>query len=233
MAASKKGKSFGKTVLGWFVVDESADSGSKDTPGTPEELIAKYAVADASSDPQAPEPTVPAVPAVPRLSGEIPKAEAGVVDFAAVYRAASLSDAEQERVAKALSLVDSLPSNSPRDVKKQIVEASLKAFGIPIEQIIEAGAQQIQALEAYIQHGQADTQSVLAESNARIEELSTEIVELKKIIEQQVVEQQALVRTCNSEKLRVQVVLEFFGQEAVERVVKESPKLVEPTPATK
>ncbi|MCL2724888.1 MAG: hypothetical protein FWD69_10680 [Polyangiaceae bacterium] len=227
MADSEKGKSFGKTVLGWFVVDENEATKPENTP---EELIAKYAAADIPKEPETPflkKPEAP-VSAVPKLNGDIPKAAAGVVDFTAVYRAASVGDAEQERVAKALSLVDSLPSETPRDVKKQIVEASLKAFSIPIEQIIETGAQEIQALEAYIQHGQADTQSVLAESNARIEELSAEIGELKKIMEQQVTEQQALVRTCNNEKLRVQVVLEFFGQAAVERVVKESPKLVEP-----
>ena len=69
---------------------------------------------------------------------------------------------------------------------------------------------------------------MLSESNARIEELSAEIVQLKKIMEDQVTEQQRLAKTCNGEKLRVQVVLEFFGQEAVARVVKDSPKLVEP-----
>lgn len=220
-------KSLGKTVLGWFVVDENEP---QQPDPSPEELIAKYAAAEPPQASAAPAPPAAAPPPAPvRLIGDLPKASAGSIDFAAVYRAASISPEEQERIDKALTLLSTLPTETPRDVKKQIVEASLKAFGIPVEQIIEAGAQEIQALEAYIQHGQADTQSVLAESNARIEELSAEIVELRKIMEQQVSEQQALARTCNSEKLRVQVVLEFFGQEAVERVVKESPKLVEPT----
>ena len=38
-------------------------------------------------------------------------------------------------------------------------------------------------------------------------------------------EQQAVVRACNEQKLGVQQVLEFFGQEAVARVVRESPRL--------
>ena len=221
--AEKKG--LGKTVLGWFVVDENAEAAPEETP---EQLIAKYAAKEVPTPGTAKAPAARPAPPPVELKGELPKSAGGAIDFAAVYGAAAISTAEQERVEKALTLLGTLPNEAPRDVKKQIVEASLKAFGIPIEQIIEAGAQQIQALEAYIQHGQGETQSVLSESNARIEELSAEIVQLKKIMEEQVTEQQLLAKTCNSEKLRIQVVLEFFGQEAVARVVKDSPKLVEP-----
>ena len=42
-------------------------------------------------------------------------------------------------------------------------------------------------------------------------------------------EQQAVSTACNEKKLGVQQVLEFFGQEAVARVVRDSPKLVEPS----
>ena len=46
-------------------------------------------------------------------------------------------------------------------------------------------------------------------------------------------EQQSVTAACNAKKLDVQRVLEFFGQEAVARVVRESPKLYEPSaPAT-
>ena len=39
--------------------------------------------------------------------------------------------------------------------------------------------------------------------------------------------QQALTTACNNEKLRVQGVLEFFGQDAINKVVAQSPKLHE------
>ena len=39
------------------------------------------------------------------------------------------------------------------------------------------------------------------------------------------------MQSCNAKKLEVQKVLEFFGQEAVARVVRESPKLHEPSAA--
>jgi hypothetical protein len=147
-----------------------------------------------------------------------------------VYRAAGIDDGEQGRIDKATQLLKTLPAETPKDVKKQIVEASLKAFGYPVEQIIEAGAQEIQALEVYIQAGQRDTQALLADSQKRTAELEAEIANIKKVMEEQVASQYALTQACNGQKLKVQEVLEFFGQEAVARVVSQSPKLHEPKP---
>jgi hypothetical protein len=209
--AEKKG--WGKSVLGWFVVREGAEAQEQ----SPDDLIAKYAEGEAT----APPPEV-------QLTGELPKATGGQVDFAAVYRATGIDDEEQGRIDKARGLLKTLPADTPKDVKKQIVEASLKAFGYPVEKIIETGAQAIQALEVYIQSGQRDTQTLLVEAQKRIEEMNAEIARAKKIMEDQVAAQYALTQSCNEEKLRVQEVLEFFGQEAVARVVKESPKLHEP-----
>lgn len=206
-------KGFGSTVLGWFVVRD--DDGKKDESA--EELIAKYA----NDTPPPPPPEV-------KLAGELPKAQGGNVDFPAVYRAAGIDDAEQDRMEKAMNLLTTLPAETPKEVKKQIVEASLKAFGVPLDAIIEAGAQEIQALEVYIQSGQRDTQALLAESQKRTAELEAEIARIKKVMEDQVAAQYALTQSCNQQKLKVQEVLEFFGQEAVARVVSQSPKLHEP-----
>ena len=113
-------------------------------------------------------------------------------------------------------------------MKKQIVEASLKAFGVPIDKIIEGAVQEIQALEAYIRAGAADTQKVLEESEKRIAQFEEEIRRIRTVMEGRMAEQQAVVAACNEKKLGIQKVLEFFGQEAVARVVRDSPKLVEP-----
>lgn len=205
-------KGFGGTVLGWFVVRE----GDEKKEESADDLIKKYAD----------QPAAPAPPEV-KLEGA-PRAQGGQVDFAAVFRAAGIADPEQERIDKARGLLANLPQETPRDVRKQIVEASLKAFGYPVEKIIETGAQEIQALEVYIQQGQQETQSLLQQSQKRLEELNNEIANVKKIMEEQVAGQYALTNSCNDQKLKVQEVLEFFGQEAVARVVKESPKLHEP-----
>jgi hypothetical protein len=204
-------KGLGSTVLGWFVVRD------EEKPASTDELIARYA----ADTPPPPPPEV-------KLTGELPRADGGRVDFAAVFRAAGVDDQEQSRVEQARNLLKTLPGETPREVKKQIVEASLKAFGYPVEKIIETGAMEIQALEIYIQSGQKETQSLLVQSQQRLEELNAEMARVKKVMQDQVAAQSALAQACNDEKLRVQEVLEFFGQEAVARVVKESPKLHEP-----
>jgi TolA-binding protein len=135
---------------------------------------------------------------------------------------------ERDLFAKAQALLGSLPPGTDPAVRKQIVEASLKAFGYPVEQIIQAGVAEINALQAYIEFSHRNTQRVVAETSARIEGLEKEIADLRSLIEQKAAAQQAVASQSNQQKLRVQEVLEFFGQETVERVLRESPKPVEP-----
>ena len=151
------GRQKGVRVDGAGLVRRSRGRGATQKEESADDLIAKYAK-------DAPPPPPPEV----KLSGELPKAAGGNVDFPAVFRAAGIDDGEQGRIDKATQLLKTLPAETPKDVKKQIVEASLKAFGYPVEQIIEAGAQEIQALEVYIQAGQRDTQALLAESQKRM-----------------------------------------------------------------
>ena len=222
---SKQG--LGKTVLGWFVVqDEDADQAEVDV--TPEELVQKT-VQKYAKKPPPPLPPETAPPSL-RLEG-LPKVAAGAAPdgqvFVKVFQAAGITDEEHERVDKTLNLLQSLPTETPKDIKKQIVEASLKAFGVPVESIIETAAEELQALEAFIQHGERHTQSVLVDAGAQVERLATQITEVKKLMELQIKTQQGLVRSTNAQKLRVQSVLEFFGEDAVARVVQDSPKLIE------
>lgn len=200
-------KGWGSTVLGWFVVHED----------DPAALVP-------SSDELAP----PAAPDPPAFVTEPPAAPGGRVDFPKVYLAAGVDEEEQGRVGKAAELLGALPAGTDAAVKKQIVEASLKAFGVPVDKIIEAAVQEIQALEAYIRAGAADTQKVHEESTKRIAQFEEEVRRIRSVMEGRTAEQLAVVQACNEKKLEVQKVLEFFGQEKVARVVRDSPKLVEP-----
>jgi hypothetical protein len=203
-------KTWGSTVLGWFVVNEEGESAPTDAGST-------ESVADRETD------------AAAAFVKEIPASPGGRVDFAAVYEAAGIGAEEQARVAKASELLKTLPDGTEASVKKKIVEASLKTFGVPIDKIIEAAAGEVQALEGYIRAGGADTQKLLEESRGRIADVEAEISRIKSVMEQRVVEQQVVTKACNDKKLEIQGVLEFFGQEAVARVVRESPRLIEPT----
>lgn len=218
-------KGLGETVLGWFVVREQGDNEVPEQK--PEALVQKYT--KKAPPPPPPEQAPPSL----RLQGQVPIQAGATPDdrvFQQVFRAAQISDEAQQRVGKALGLLQSLPTDTPKDTRKQIVEASLKAFGIPLDDIIETAAEEIQALEAYIQHGERHTQTVLVDANTQIEKLAAQINEIKKLMELQIRTQQNLVKASNEQKLRIQTVLEFFGQEHVARVVRDSPKLVEPKP---
>jgi hypothetical protein len=228
-------KSWSDSVVGWFIVkdENNAQANQPESDLTADELIAKYAAqtplsAD-SNDTENASAAISNQSYVPENYGTPPPILNGQVDFEAVFESGGVDAEERERIAKAKALLDSLPENTDVAVKKQIVEASLKAFGVPIEKIVEAGAAEIQALEFYIRSGAGDTEKVLKESSERIAQYEQEIGNLRKIMEERVSEQNTVVAACNTKKLEVQKVLEFFGRDVVAQVVKDSPKLHEPT----
>jgi hypothetical protein len=223
-------KGWGATVAGWFIERDDGDQqivapdATSDLPGAAagDLLASAPGVADYST----PFPTQSVFQTPP------PPATGGQVNFEAVFASAGVTAEEQQRVGKTIDLLRSLPAGTDAAVKKQIVEASLKAFGVPIEKIIEAGVEEIQALDGYIRNGAADNEKLIQESDARIKQYEDEIKNIRAVMQQSVEEQQTLIKVCNDKKLEVQQVLEFFGQDAVARVVKASPKLHDPsTPA--
>ena len=219
-------KGWGSTVLGWFI-ERDRDEGPAGPGGAApagERTGAEADPADAGAAAAA--AAAPEAPAV--FQHEPPRPAGGEVPFDAVFDAAGVDAEERERVAKARQLLASLPSETPLAVRKQIVEASLTAFGVPIDNIIETGVAEIEALEAYIRKSAADTQALLEESNRRIAQLEEEMAKVRAGIEGRVRQQQGVADACNARKLEVQKVLEFFGQEAVARVVQASPRLHEP-----
>jgi hypothetical protein len=195
-------KSWGATVLGWFVETDESDGRPGESAGEPVDAGGEHAEA---------------MPQV--FVKDPPAALGGQVDFNAVFEAAGIDAEESGRVGRAQELLASLPTETPAPVRKQIVEASLKAFGVSIDKIIEGGVAEIQALEGYIRTGAADTQTLLGESASRIKKFEDEIQRIRTVMEQRVQEQQAVTKACNEKKLGVQQILEFFGQEAVSRVV--------------
>jgi len=194
-------KGWGATVLGWFVVSDDDEAARDDAGG---------GTAAEGAD-------APAMPQV--FVKDPPAASGGQVDFDAVFEAAGLAADQVGRVAKAQELLASLPGETPAPVKKQIVEASLTAFGVDIDKIIEGGVAEIRALEGYIRTGAADTQTLLSESAERIRKFEAEVQRIRTVMDQRVQEQQAVTKACNEKKLGIQQILEFFGQEAVARVV--------------
>jgi hypothetical protein len=225
-------KGWGSTVAGWFIERDDdnepigAAEAEADMPG-----VATGASEDPSASLSGRGDYTTTSPTQGVFQTPPPPAKGGQVDFEAVFAAASVSAEEQQRVAKTIDLLHGLPAGTDAAVKKQIVEASLKAFGVPIEKIIEASVEEIQALDGYIRNGAADNEKLIQESDARIKQYEEETKNIRAVMQQSVQEQQTLIKVCNDKKLEVQQVLEFFGQEAVARVVQASPKLHDPSAA--
>lgn len=205
-------KSWKSSVMGWFVVQ---DPSAPDETETPEVRSTSATRASAS-------------PSLEVFSEAPPAAPGGEVPFDEVFQAAGIEAEDRARVAKTLELLNSLEPGTEEAIQRQIVMASLRAFGVPIEQIIEAGARELQALEAYIRSGAADTGQVASDAELRIRQHEEEIANLRTVMQQRVEEQKGVISACNSKKLEIQRVLEFFGQEAVAKVVRRSSKLQEP-----
>src|SRR5215211_6305925 len=217
-------KSWGETVAGWFIErDAPATSPAPEIPAEDGQSLNSSETIAAASDYTSPSPTQSVFQTVP------PPPSGGQIDFTTVFSAAGVDQEEQQRVARTTDLLKSLPAGTDAAVKKQIVEASLKAFGVPIEKIIEATVEEIQALDGYIRNGAADNEKLIHESDARIKQYEEEIRNIRAVMQQSVEEQQKLIQVCNDKKLEVQQVLEFFGQDAVGQVVKASPKLHDPS----
>ena len=211
-------KNWGSTVLGWFVVK-----------GEGEQLPAVDSTAGNDLAPPGLEEAPP--PAAPAFAKEPPPAPGGKVDFDAVFEAGGSDAEERGRISKAAQLLASLPEGTDPTVKRQIVEASLKAFGVPVDKIIEAGVESIQALEGYLRKTAADTAETARNVQSIVADYEKKIAEARQILDEKLREQASVQTSCNAKKLEVQKVLEFFGQEEVARVVKESPKLIEPAAA--
>jgi hypothetical protein len=218
-------KGWGETVAGWFIERDESPATAPEMPPSDGDLTDSAAPIPLVSDSAytSPSPTQAVFQTAP------PPPTGGQVDFAAVFVAAGVDAEEQQRVTRTTELLKSLPAGTDAAVKKQIVEASLKAFGVPIEKIIEATAEEIQALDGYTRNCAADNEKLIQESDARIKQYEQEIANIRTVMQQSVEEQQSLIKTCNDKKLEIQQVLEFFGRDKVASVVKASPKLHDPS----
>jgi hypothetical protein len=207
-------KGWASSLKGLFVEpDEGAgsSSGQAAADSAAEETAASGAAMGAApggAPDAAPGATPPGVPAAERPMGPA-AAPGGKLDFAAIYTAAGIGPEEQERVAKAAELLAALPAGT--EAARQIVEASLKAFGVPVEKIIAAGEREIQALDAYAEADAADTRKVLDDSNQRIARYEQEIQRIRQEMDARAAEQQAVARACAGGKLDLSRVLGFFG----------------------
>lgn len=209
----KGGGGIGSKLIGLFV-ERPADGDATDEKAGTDGAMKKSAadlVADlaAKSGPLKPTATAPQGPAL-KLDKMAAAGAAAPTDFDAIFRDAGMDAAELDRVKKAEELLRGLPEATPHDVKRQIVEASLKAFGFELEKIVLAAQNQHRALDTYVRvNGQATAKAV-SDAEGNIKQLHEKIAALKADIEKKTATLTALTQAAEARKAQVQKVLDFF-----------------------
>lgn len=188
----------------------------------PEPTAQKSAVAPTATAATSAAAALPAANAVAEPTAPVPQIE---IDTAAVLRKAGLSQEDQDRVEKTMTLLHTLPGDTPLPLKRQIVAASLQAFGIAVDQIVESALLHQGAFLRHQEEGDKQTQAQLQDSSRRLAELEKEAARIKQQMNEQRAQQQGLIYAVSRQKVRLQGILDFFGAEAVERAQKSSVKL--------
>jgi hypothetical protein len=203
---SDEQKGLGSKLLGLFVENERgapAQEGEK----SPADLVAELA---AGAAPATARPVDAAPPSNLKLDRVAMPAAGGPIDFDAIFREAGMDVAELDRVKKAEELLRSLPESTPQSVKKQIVEASLKAFGFEVDKIVHAAQNQKRALDAYVKVNENATAKGIQDAEAQIRSLNEKIASLRADIEKRTAALTGLTEGAQIRKTQVQKVIDFF-----------------------
>ncbi len=201
---SENEKGFGSKLKGLFFESEEKPS---DEAKSPADLVAELA-AQSGAKPEAQRPPEPPPPNL--NTQKMATATGAPTDFDAIFKDAGMDVAELDRVKKAEELLKGLPESTPQDVKRQIVEASLKAFGFELEKIVAAANNQKRALDTYVRVNEQVTAKAITEAEGQIKGLHEKIAALKADIEKRTKHLASLSEAATTRKAQVQKVLEFF-----------------------
>ncbi|MDP2269725.1 MAG: hypothetical protein Q8N23_00740 [Archangium sp.] len=215
-------KGLGSKFLGLFVEskDGTPEEGTEaversDKEKTPAELVAELAGQSAPKKGSVVSPGPAAAPAprpaMPAPSGPV---TAATVDFDAVFKTTGLDASDLDRVRKAEELLKGLPESTPIDVKRQIVEASLKAFGFDIAKIVGAAQQQLKALDTWVRLNEQQTVKGITDAQTQIAQLEDKVISLKADITKRTDQLASLTAAAEGRKGQVHRVLEFFNAPA-------------------
>jgi hypothetical protein len=199
-------KSVGSKILGIFVESGEGDGApaAHEKGKTPADIVAELAGQAGA----APGPDV-GPPSNLRLD-KLSASGAAPSDFDAIFREAGMDSAELDRVKKAEELLRSLPDATPQPVKKQIVEASLKAFGFEVDRIVSAAHNQKRALDAYVRVNETATAKAIQDAEAQVRSFNEKIAGLRADIEKRTAGLSSLSLSAQKRKGEVQKVIDFF-----------------------
>lgn len=211
---SDEPKSIGSKILGIFVEKEGGEgeAAADDSNKSPADLVAELAAQSGAVKPAtaAPPRGTPVAAPLPNMKLDAAPAAGASTDFDAIFRGAGMDGAELDRVKKAEELLKSLPESTPTNIKKQIVEASLKAFGFEVDKIVAAAQNQKRAVDAYVKVNESSTAKAITDAEAQIKSYNEKIAALRADIEKRTANLGTLTNAATERKAQVQKVLDFF-----------------------
>ncbi len=145
---------------------------------------------------------------MPSPSGPVTPAN---VDFDGVFKQAGIDSGDLDRVRKAEELLKGLPEATPIEVKRQIVEASLKAFGFDLAKIVNAANTQLKALDTYVRLNEQQTAKSITDAQAKIAQLEEQIIGLRADITKRTETLASTAAAAENRKAQVHQVLSFFN----------------------
>ena len=206
-------KNIGSKILGLFVETGGGAEAAPEIEGgkSAADLVAELAQSAGGKGQAAPDgaPLPPA--SAPMKFDRVPAAPSGdKVNFEEIFSAAGMDPAELDRVKKAEELLRGLPPGTPDAVKRQIVEASLKAFGFDLAKIVQAAQNQIRAVDAYVRVNETATAKAVTDAQAEIQRLNEKIAAMRADIDKRNGALASLSAQAQVRKGEVQKVIDFF-----------------------
>lgn len=205
---------FGRKLLGLFVEQNHKDGEPSEAKPDPELSPAEQVAALAKAS--APPPSSSGSPA-PTASAEgpggrpIPPASYKTPDFSGIFKSGGMSDEDRDRLAKAEDLLRNLPAETPAPLKRQIVEGTLRTFGIPMEKLSASALRAADALDAYLGISDQDLQARSDAAQKRLRELQAEEQKLQQALAERRQLQSTLVFDVRARQAELRAVVSFFG----------------------
>src|SRR4051812_37867655 len=190
---STEQKGLGKKIKRLFV--EEGDEAP--APASAAEEVAQIA---AQQQAAAPAPSAPPPAGV----------EPAHVDFANIYRAAGLSQEELDEVDRTGNLLKTRPATLPIETQRQILEGTLKTFGVAPDRIRHTIARQQRSLVAYAGVVKQDADKRDTDAHARIEQLRAEALKIERTIEDRAKQRAGVELACRNQSELVGRMIDFL-----------------------
>ncbi|MBI4531261.1 MAG: hypothetical protein HY709_07030 [Candidatus Latescibacteria bacterium] len=143
-------------------------------------------------------------------ASEIPAPD-GKVDFQAVFRSAGIvGDTPFATAEKAMELRKNF-SALPQATQVESVEATLKTFGIAEQTVVADTVAKGEAIEAYLEGTQRETKEIVGAINTEIAELTKQIEEKKRKVQERMAFQETVNRRCQEEMEKYADLVRFFA----------------------